>query len=108
MKIKLVCDVDIDFTINELFSYLIKIGYIEVSSNNKNIRRFKKDYEDDLSLYINIPSNENLTDYDLSINRALNLICINEDKSLPLVIKEIKNRELNEYNHYILATELIY
>lgn len=108
MKLKLICDVEIDFTIRELSNYLIKIGYTEVSSNNKNIIRYKKDYEDDLSLYINIPSNKDLTDYELSINRALNLICINEDKSLPLVIKEIKNRELNEYNHYILAIELIY
>lgn len=107
MKLKLICDVDIEVTIEELSNYLIKLGYRETKVANKNIRRFKKTYEDDLSLYINIPANKNLSDYKRSINLALNLISINEDKSLPLIIKEIKGKELSEYNHTVLETNIL-
>lgn len=107
MKLKLICDVDIEISIEELSDYLIKLGYIETKFTNKNIRRLKKIYEDDLPLYINIPANKNLSDYERSINLALNLISINEDKSLPLIIKEIKGKELSEYNHTVLETNIL-
>lgn len=107
MKLKLICDVDIDISIEDLSNYLIKLGYTEKEFPNKNIRRFEKINDDNDFLSINIPSRRELSDYERSFNLALELICINEDKTVPAIIKEITNKDLNKYKHTVLKTELL-